>query len=113
MAYFAKINENNIVVRVQPLQDEWESIGEQKLNEIFRTTNDRWIQTSYNGNIRANYAGIGYIYDEVNDVFYAPQLFKSWVLNNKWQWESPIPYPEDGNEYTWDEDTLSWIQINN
>lgn len=77
-----------------------------------------WIQTSYNtfGNthpnntpLRGNYAGIGYTYDRVNDVFYAPQLYSSWILNEiTWLWEAPVTYPDDGNEYTWNEETVSW-----
>jgi len=83
-------------------------------------------QTSYNtrGNVhygsdgqpdggvalRANYAGIGHIYDIVNDVFYAPQPFPSWTLNEStWTWEAPVSYPTDGNQYTWDETTQSWV----
>jgi hypothetical protein len=88
-----------------------------------------WVQTSYNtrggihygqdGNpdggvaLRGNYAGIGYIYDATNDVFYPPKPFLSWILNtNTWLWESPIPYPNDGKRYIWDESTISWIENN-
>jgi hypothetical protein len=84
-----------------------------------------WIQTSYNtrGNIhygqdgnpdggvalRGNYAGIDYIYDKENDVFYTPKPFESWVMNTStWLWEAPIPYPTDDKEYNWNESTLSW-----
>jgi hypothetical protein len=88
----------------------------------------KWIETSYNtrGNVhynpntglpdkkpplRGNFAGIGYIYDAVNDVFYAPQPYPSWILNNSnWTWEAPTPMPNDGNNYAWDEPSLSWIQ---
>jgi hypothetical protein len=87
-----------------------------------------WIETSYNtrGNLhyppnsiipdkkvplRGNYAGIGYTYDLVNDVFYAPQPYPSWILNNStWTWEAPTSMPNDGNNYAWDEPTLSWIK---
>jgi hypothetical protein len=86
-----------------------------------------WIETSYNtrGNVhfnssvglpdkkaplRGNYAGIGYIYDVIHDVFYAPQPFSSWILNtNTWLWEAPTPMPNDNKSYIWDEPTLSWI----
>jgi hypothetical protein len=89
-----------------------------------------WIETSYNtrGNLhyppgsntpdkkaptRGNFAGIGYIYDSINDVFYAPQPYPSWILNNAtWTWEAPIPMPNDGNRYIWDEPTISWILDN-
>lgn len=87
-----------------------------------------WKQTSYNtkGNVhygpdgqpdggvalRANYAGIGYTYDIINDVFYAPQPFPSWTLNTStWLWEAPIAYPTDGQEYYWDEATQSWVPV--
>jgi hypothetical protein len=80
-----------------------------------------WIQTSYNthGNqhpegrpLRGNYAGIGYTYNSVNDVFYAPQPYPSWTLNNiTWLWESPVTYPTDGKVYNWDEATINWIEI--
>jgi hypothetical protein len=90
----------------------------------------QWIQTSYNtrGNVhyapnsnepdgepalRGNYAGIGYTYDAVNDVFYAPQPYASWTISaaTNWIWESPTPYPNDGKGYIWDEDTVSWKEI--
>jgi hypothetical protein len=85
-----------------------------------------WLQTSYNthGNVhygqdgqpdggvalRGNYAGIGYTYDSVNDVFYAPQPYPSWVLDTQtYYWEAPVPYPNDGQNYVWDEATESWV----
>lgn len=85
----------------------------------------QWIQTSYNTRggvhygpdgepdsgetLRGNYAGIGYTYDFVNDVFYAPQPFPSWVLNQTtWLWDAPVAYPADGQPYIWDEATVGW-----
>jgi hypothetical protein len=78
-----------------------------------------WIQTSYNTHanqhpenrpLRGNYAGIGYVYDAQNDVFYAPQPFASWALNaNTWTWDAPSPMPTDGKIYRWDEATLNWV----
>jgi hypothetical protein len=93
--------------------------------EFFNTFVDSspgtWIQTSYNthGNqhpegrpLRGNYAGIGYIYDSVNDVFYAPQPFPSWILNNTtWLWESPVTYPTDGKVYKWNESITNWEEV--
>jgi hypothetical protein len=92
---------------------------------------NEWVQTSYNtrGNVhyapdsntpdgqpplRGNYAGIGYTYDSVHDVFYAPQPYPSWTLNHSsWLWESPVPYPTDGKFYSWDEETKSWVEVPN
>jgi hypothetical protein len=83
------------------------------------STPGEWVQTSYNtiGNkhpenrpLRGNYAGIGFTYDRKNDVFYAPQPFPSWKLNEStWLWEAPISMPMDDKQYTWDELTESWI----
>ena len=79
-----------------------------------------WIQTSYNtyGNqhpenrpLRGNFAGIGYTYDPVNDVFYAPSPFPSWILNSSWTWEAPVPMPTDGKKYGWDESVLAWVEV--
>jgi hypothetical protein len=62
--------------------------------------------------IRANYAGIGYTYDQTNDVFYAPQPYPSWTISAPtWQWQPPVPYPDDGKIYIWDEATLSWVEV--
>jgi hypothetical protein len=93
--------------------------------EFFETFVDSspgtWIQTSYNthGNqhpegrpLRGNYAGIGYTYDQVNDVFYAPKPFNSWVLNEStWLWEAPVAMPDDGKLYEWDEATTNWKEV--
>ena len=81
-----------------------------------------WIQTSYNTHggqhtqggtpLRGNYAGIGYTYDQTNDVFYAPKPYASWNLNETtWLWEPPTPYPTDGKQYQWDETTKSWTEV--
>lgn len=115
MAHWAKI-ENGIVVQVNVVED-----------EFLQTNPDRytgtWIKTSYNTlngehllggtPLRKNFASIGMIYDEVRDAFYWPQPFPSWSLNdNTCQWESPIPYPNDGKMYDWDETNQEWIEIN-
>jgi hypothetical protein len=95
------------------------------------TSPGTWIQTSYNTRggvyylpnsntpspdqskaLRANYAGIGYTYDAIEDVFYAPQPYPSWTISAPtWIWQAPVPYPTDGNVYTWDEATLSWVLV--
>jgi hypothetical protein len=108
MSHFAQV-ENGIVTQVIVAEQDVIDSG------LFGTG---WVQTSYNtrGNqhpegrpLRGNYAGIGYTYDQVNDVFYAPQPFASWTLNTtSWTWDSPVPYPTDGDEYFWDEANLTW-----
>jgi len=110
MSHFAKVLDGKVmqVIVAEP--------------EFFDTFVDsypgQWIQTSYNtyGNqhpegrpLRGNYAGIGFTYDQVNDVFYAPQPYSSWVLDQTtWLWVAPVAYPTDGEAYHWDEPTLSW-----
>lgn len=104
MAHFAKV-ENNIVTQVIVAEQEFIDSG---------AVGDpsSWIQTSYNGNIRKNYAGIGYIYNPDLDAFIPPQPFPSWVLNETTaSWEPPIARPDDdGKNYIWNEDTQSWIE---
>ena len=90
-------------------------------NTFVDTSPGQWIQTSYNtfGNqhpegrpLRGNYAGIGYTYDATHDVFYAPQPFPSWTLNQStWLWEAPIPMPTSGGPYKWDETTKTWVVL--
>jgi len=70
-----------------------------------------WVQTSYNNNIRYNFAGIGNTWDSENDAFYAPQPYPSWSLDENYIWQSPVPYPEDASPekiYAWDEDNQEW-----
>jgi hypothetical protein len=69
----------------------------------------RCVRTSYNNNIRKQYAGIGFTYDEVADVFVAPQPFPSWSLDLNHDWQAPEPKPE--GDYTWDESTLAWVEL--
>ena len=125
MAYYAKI-ENNIVTEVM-------SVTTEQFNAYkLKTVDELWVQTNYNTEggiyyipnvypkvpdpdqskaLRANYAGIGYTYDPVNDVFYAPQPYPSWSISAPtWLWTAPVPYPTDGNLYYWDEATLSWVE---
>ena len=116
MAHFAKI-ENNVVTQVIVVANkdtadangvEKEYIGAAFCEKLFGGT---WKQTSYNGTIRKNYAGIGYTYNADIDAFVPPKPVPSWVLNNETaQWEAPVPMPE-GGMYSWDEDTGSWIEM--
>ena len=113
MSHFAKVLDG-IVTNVIVAEPEF-------FNTYVDSTPGEWIQTSYNthGNqhpegrpLRGNYAGIGYTYDQENDVFYPPQPYPSWILNtNSWIWESPTPRPTDGKLYIWDEPTLSWLDV--
>ena len=115
MAHFAELDNNNIVQRVivvankdtadaNGVEQEW--IGEAFCVKLFGGT---WKQTSYNGNIRKNYAGIGYAYRPDIDAFVAPQPYPSWTLNADAQWQAPVPYPNDGQMHRWDEPTQSWV----
>ena len=111
MAHFAKV-ENGTVTQVIVAEQEVIDTG------IF---GHGWVQTSYNTHggqhpegrpLRKNYAGVGYAYDETRDAFIPPQPYASWTLNeDTCLWESPVPYPNDGNMYKWDEATTSWKLI--
>lgn len=109
MSHFAELDENNIVTRVL--------VGDNNLpNEghdwFVETLGGTWVQTSYNGTIRKNFAGIGFTYDEERDAFIEPQPFPSWTLNEATcRWESPLPYPQDGRIYEWDEEAQLWKEI--
>jgi hypothetical protein len=119
MAYFAKLDENNVVLEVlainnnELLQDgvESEAKGIQFLID-WSGGYTNWKQTSYNKRIRKNYAGVGYTYDSARDAFIPPQTFASWVLNEETcLWEAPVAMPTDDQRYYWDEETLSWVVI--
>ena len=111
MSHFAEIDSNNVVLRVLVGNDNMPNEGYDWFVENFGGT---WVKTSYNGNIRKNYAGIGYKYDEELDAFIPPKPYESWTLNEETaRWESPIPYPNDGEKYTWNEEDLSWDLIEN
>jgi len=117
MAHFCKLDENNVVQQVIVVANkdtadangnEVESIGVAFCQNLL---GGNWKQTSYNANIRKNYAGIGYRYDAAIDAFVPPQPYPSWVLNNATaQWVAPVPMPSDGKMYTWNEATQSWVE---
>ena len=117
MAYFAKLGTGNIIEKVISINNsvitdsngiEQEQLGVDFINKLYNTR-DVWKQTSYNNNIRKNYAGIGYQYDQQRDAFIAPKPYNSWILNeDTCRWEAPIPMPIDDNRYTWNESTLTW-----
>jgi len=111
MAHFAKLGIGNIVERVEVVSNDiatTEQAGVDFLNNLYGTR-DVWKQTSYNGNIRKNYAGTGYKYDDVRDAFIPPKPFNSWTLNETTcLWEAPVAYPNDGQIYTWNETNQTW-----
>jgi len=119
MAHFAKLDENNFVLEVLVLDNymitvngvEIEQKGIDFLKKLFN--HDNWKQTSYNGKFRKKYAGKGYYYDIIRDAFIEPKPFSSWTLNEQsCLWQSPIPYPNDGKMYTWNEEIGNWEEIN-
>jgi hypothetical protein len=127
MSHFAKLDENNVVVFVAVGRQE----DDGKEAELSARTGDVYKQTSYNtrGGIyydsktnepsadqskafRKNFAGIGYTYNAEHDAFIPPKPFNSWLLNEEtYLWNSPVPYPNDGNLYLWDEESMLWVQF--
>jgi hypothetical protein len=121
MGHFAKVLDGKVtqVIVAEP----------EFFNTFVDSSPGTWLQTSYNTRggvhyvpnsdtpsenqskaLRANYAGLGYTYDQVNDVFYAPQPYPSWTISAPtWQWQAPVPYPSTGGLYSWDEATQSWV----
>lgn len=110
MSHFAQIDENNIVINVVVVPNDEEHRGQEFLSNDLGL-GGRWIQTSYNNNIRNVYAGIGFTYDETRDIFISPKPFPSWVLDTEGYWEAPIPRPTTPNkDYGWDEENQTWIE---
>jgi len=102
MAHFAKINKTNIVTDVIVAEQDFINSG--KVGDSFL-----WIQTSYNGSFRKNYAGIGFQYDKTRDAFIPIKPFNSWILNETTcRWEAPVAYPDDENNYNWNETNQNW-----
>jgi hypothetical protein len=118
MAHFAEVIDGVVqqVIVVSdneapdPAPEHSEPLGQAFIRDVLRLGGE-WVQTSYNRTFRAHYAGIGYTWDAENDVFYAPQPYPSWTLDAEWNWQAPVPYPDDGGLYTWDEATLSWVLV--
>ena len=111
MAHFAKLGVGNIIEAVHVVSNDialTEQAGVDFLNNLYGSR-DVWKQTSYNGNIRKNYAGIGYTYDQTRDAFIEPKPYQSWILNeDTCQWEAPVAYPDDGERYNWNEINQNW-----
>ena len=127
MAYFAKLGTGNIIEQVISINNavitdangvEQEQLGNDFINKLYNTR-DVWKQTSYNNNIRKNYAGVGYTYDQARDAFIPPRTYNSWILNeNTCRWEAPIPSPasyinEENKlvQFRWNENILNWEEF--
>ena len=113
MAHYAFLDKNNVVTEVITGIDETE-LNEGLSPEIWygNFRNQKCVRTSYNANIRKNYAGIGFTYDQIKDAFIAPKNLDSWILNEETcRWEAPTPKPNDDKTYVWDEPTLSWKEV--
>ena len=112
MAHYAFLDENNVVTEVIPGVDETEVIEGLSPEEWYGNFRGQVCKrTSYNNNIRKQYAGIGYTYDAVADVFIAPKPFASWSLDENYDWQAPIDYPADGKDYSWDEANQVWVEV--
>lgn len=123
MSHFAKVTDGKVTQVIVAEKEFFDTYVDSSPGE--------WIQTSYNTRegihykpnsnepsedqskaLRGNYAGIGYTYDKINDVFIAPKPYDSWILNNTtWTWESPIPYPNDDKIYNWNELLKQWVEV--
>lgn len=112
MAHYAFLDENNIVTEVITGRHEWEEVDGitdwEKAYGDYR--GQKCVRTSYNSNIRGTYAGIGFSYNEEEDIFIAPQPYLSWIRSGSF-WEAPTPYPTDGLIYQWVESDLNWQVI--
>ncbi len=119
MAHFAQLDENNIVTQVIVVHNndcQINGVESEEAGIVFCKTlfgvDTKWRQTSYNATFRKNYAGIGYHFDAQRDAFIAPQPYPSWTLNESTcQWEAPMPYPNDGGVYRWDEVPQDWAAV--
>lgn len=119
MAHFAKLDDNNVVLEVNVVNNEdlqnlpfpeSEPVGIEFLNNWAGQTFN-WKQTSYNGNFRKNYAGVGSIYDPVRDAFIPAKPYESWLLNeDTCRWDPPVPYPTEDGLFSWDEEQLVWVK---
>ena len=114
MAHFAKLRTGNIVEEVIVVSNDiaiTEQAGSDFINKLYNTR-DVWKQTSYNNNIRKNFAGIGFQYDQTRDAFIPPKPFNSWILNeDTCRYEAPVAYPSDNGKYKWNETNLNWEEI--
>jgi len=120
MAHFAQLDNASIVTQVIVVNNatidnlpfpESEPVGIAFCQSLYGP-DTIWAQTSYNASFRYNYAGIGFTFDVTAQAFIPPKPYPSWLLNTTvYQWEAPVPYPDDGKMYYWDEATLSWVLV--
>jgi hypothetical protein len=108
MAHFAEIDNNNIVTRVLVVDNSLEHKGAEFLSNDLNL-GGTWIQTSYNNNLRKQFASVGYKYDADADVFIAPQPYPSWSLDDNFDWQPPTPMPNEGR-WNWDEEIGDWVE---
>jgi len=115
MAHYAFLDNNNIVTEVITGKDETEMLDGLTPEEWYGNfRGQKCVRTSYNANIRFNYAGIGYSYDEIRDAFIAPKPYESWILNeDTCTWQAPIQHPNDDKLYYWNEEGLNWVEVSN
>jgi hypothetical protein len=119
VAHFAQLDGNGVVTQVIVVDNkdcaDASGVEKEYIGAAFceRLLGGEWKQTSYNGNMRKNYAGIGYSYNADIDAFVPPQPYASWVLNNDTaQWDAPVAMPDDGQMYSWNEAAGEWVEIN-
>ena len=119
MAYFAQVDTNGVVLQVisisntdapDPAPTHSEPLGQAFIADTLGLPGE-WRQTSFNGNFRKQYCGPGFRYDAAADVFIAPQPFPSWILDANHDWQPPTPRPSEGGPWAWDEETLSWVEV--
>jgi len=118
MAHFAELDQNNTVKRVivvhnnELLDADGNEVEQNGINFCQALFGGTWVQTSYNGNFRKNFAGTGFTFDADRDAFIAPKPFDSWTLDEETcRWEPPVPHPEDGSAYNWNEEIGSWVAV--
>jgi hypothetical protein len=111
MKYFAELDNSNNVIRVCVFDDSVQN-EEEALHITSLSNGHRWLETFIDGSQRKNFAGKGWTYDPNRDAFIEEKIFNSWVLNeNTCRWEAPIPYPNDGKFYSWNESLVNWVEM--
>ena len=112
MAHYAFLDANNIVTEVIVGRNEYETVDGVSDWEIYYGNIRGQVckRTSFNGNVRKQFAGIGFSFDETADVFIAPKPFASWSLDDNYDWQAPVAYPADGKDYLWDETNQVWVK---